>query len=194
MLRQPAYTFFSIVSADPPVLLIPRNSFLINLNNTVMKKFYSRLLLLIVFFGACYVSSAQIYWASLSGPAEVPVNNSPGTGKAFITIDAVANTMRVQATFSGLLAGVTASHIHAPTAVAGTGAAGVATTTPTFTGFPGGVTSGTYDHTFDLTLATSYNPAYVTANGGLAATLVAFKAALNAGKAYFNIHTTTFGG
>ncbi|HET9434395.1 MAG TPA: CHRD domain-containing protein, partial [Chitinophagaceae bacterium] len=100
-----------------------------------MKQFYPRLLLrairktllvLIVFFGASNVSSGQIYWASLSGPAEAPPNNSPGTGNALVTIDAVANTMRVQATFSGLLAGVTASHIHAPTAVAGTSTAGVA--------------------------------------------------------------------
>jgi hypothetical protein len=135
MLRQLVHTFFSIVRAAPPVLFVHRNSFLINLNNTIMKKFYSRLLLLIVFFGASYVSKGQIYWVSLSGPNEVPANNSPWNREGLVTIDPVANTMRVQATFSGLLAGVTASHIHAPTAVAFTGTAGVATTTPTFTGF-----------------------------------------------------------
>ncbi|HEU4859393.1 MAG TPA: CHRD domain-containing protein, partial [Chitinophagaceae bacterium] len=88
-----------------------------------MKQFYPRLLLqaikktvllLIVFLGASTISNGQIYWVSLTGPAEVPPNNSPGTGKATITIDAAANTMRVQTTFSGLLAGVTAAHIHAP--------------------------------------------------------------------------------
>jgi hypothetical protein len=42
----------------------------------------------------------------------------------------------------------------------------VATTLPTFAGFPLGVTSGTYINTLDLTLASSYNPAFVTANGG----------------------------
>lgn len=167
-----------------------------------MKQFYSRLLLLaikktllllIIFFGASYVSSGQIYWVSLSGPAEVPSNNSPGIGKAIITIDAVANTMRVQSTFSGLLAGVTASHIHAPTAVAGTGTAGVATTTPTFTGFPSGVTAGTYDNTFNMLLASSYNPAYVTANGGTPASAwVALRTAISAGKSYLNIHSTMF--
>lgn len=169
-----------------------------------MKQFYSRLLLLairktllllIVFFGACYVSSGQIYWVSLSGPAEVPANNSPGTGKALITIDAVTNTMRVQATFSGLLAGVTASHIHAATAVAGVGTAGVATTLPTFTGFPSGVTAGTYDQTFNMLLSTSYNPAYVTNNGGTTASaFAALRAAISAGKAYLNIHSTMFPG
>lgn len=169
-----------------------------------MKEFYSRLLLpaikktlllLIVFFGASYASNGQIYWVSLSGPAEAPPNNSPGTGTALITIDAVANTMRVQTTFSGLVAGVTAAHIHAPTAVAGTGAVGVATTLPTFAGFPSGVTAGTYDQTFNMLLASSYNPAYVTNNGGTTASaFAALRAAISAGKAYLNIHSTTFPG
>jgi len=168
-----------------------------------MKQFYSHLLLaikktlllLIIFFGASYVSSGQIYWVSLSGPAEVPSNNSPGTGKAIITIDAVANTMRVQATFSGLLAGVTASHIHSATAVAGSGTAGVATTVPTFTGFPSGVTAGTYDQTFNMLLSSSYNPSYVTNNGGTPASAwAALRAGISAGKAYLNIHSTLFSG
>ena len=169
-----------------------------------MKQFYSNLLhlpikktllFLIVFFGAFYVSSGQIYWVSLSGPAEVPSNNSPGTGKAIITIDAVANTMRVQATFSGLLAGVTASHIHSATAVAGSGTAGVATTVPTFTGFPSGVTAGTYDQTFNMLLSSSYNPSYVTNNGGTPASAwAALRAGISAGKAYLNIHSTMFPG
>jgi len=169
-----------------------------------MKQFYSRLwllaikktlLLLIVFFGASYVSSGQIYWVSLSGPAEVPANNSPGTGKATITIDAVANTMRVQVTFSGLVAGVTASHIHSATAVPGSGTAGVATTLPTFAGFPSGVTAGTYDQTFNMLLASSYNPSFVTANGGTPASAwTALRAGISAGRAYLNIHSTTFSG
>ena len=153
------------------------------------------LLLLIVFLGASYASSGQIYWVSLSGPAEAPPNNSPGTGKALVTIDAVANTMRVQATFSGLVAGVTACHIHTPTAVAGTGTAGVATTVPTFTGFPSGVTAGTYDQTFNMLLSSSYNPSFVTNNGGTPASAwVALRAGISAGKAYLNIHSTTFPG
>jgi hypothetical protein len=111
----------------------------------------------------------------------------------------------VQVTFSGLVAltsaglpsGTTASHIHAPTAIplSLTNTAGVATTTPTFTDFPLGVRSGTYDHTFDMTLNSSYNPAYITANGGTAASaFIALKAAIAAGKSYLNIHTNAFGG
>ena len=140
-------------------------------------------------------ATINVYTAVLDGPSESPVNASPGIGTATVTVDDVANTMRVQATFSGLTGTVTASHIHAATAVAGTGTAGVATTTPTFAGFPSGVTFGTYDNTLDMTLATSYNPSYVTANGGTPATArTALFAAIAAGKAYLNIHSTTFGG
>jgi hypothetical protein len=136
-----------------------------------------------------------MYFANLNGPSESPPTPSLGTGTALVSVDTVANTMRVQADFSGLTSGVTASHIHAATATPGTGTAIVATTTPTFTGFPSGVTSGTYDRTFDMTLASSYNPAFVTANGGTVPSAeAALFASLAAGTSYYNIHTTNFGG
>ena len=103
--------------------------------------------------------------------------------------------MRVQTNFSGLLAGVTAAHIHAPTAVPGTGTAGVATSVPTFPGFPSGVTAGTYDRTFDMLLSSSYNPSFVTNNGGTTASaFAALRAAISAGRAYLNIHSSMFPG
>jgi len=133
--------------------------------------------------------------AMLSGANEAIPNLSPGTGSAVVFFDTIAQTLEVKVTFSGLTSGDTASHIHAATSTAGTGTAGVATSVPTFTGFPTGVTSGTYDHTFDLTLVTSYNPAFVTANGGTASSAEsALVSAMMAGKSYLNIHTTEFPG
>jgi len=132
-----------------------------------------------------------IFDAPLSGPNESPPNPSPGTGFAEVDFDDVANIMHVHVTFSGLLGTTTASHIHCCTAVPFAGVAGVATTVPSFTGFPLGVTSGTYDHTFDMTLLSSYNPAFVTAHGGTAATAeAALFAGLLAGTEYLNIHST----
>ena len=138
---------------------------------------------------ACSADTIE-YGATLTGPNESPPNSSPGTGDALVTIDTLANTMRVQVSFSGLVGTTTASHIHCCTAIAGTGTAGVATTTPTFPGFPMGVTSGTYDQTFDLTLASSYNPAFVTAEGSVAAAQAALLAGLAADTTYLNIHST----
>jgi len=138
-------------------------------------------------------ATVLIFTASLSGPNESPPNASPGIGNAIVTIDDVADTMRVQVGFTGLLDKTSASHIHCCTAVPGTGTAGVATKTPTFPGFPLGMTSGTYDQTFDLLPVTptdTYNAAFVTANGGtVAGAEAALIAGLEAGKAYLNIHS-----
>ena len=107
----------------------------------------------------------------------------------------MAHTLRLQASFTGLIGTTTAAHIHGPTAVPLTGTAGVATTTPTFPGFPLGVTAGTYDQTFDLTSLSSYNPAFVTANGGTAASAeAALFSAIDTDRSYLNIHSTVYGG
>ena len=131
----------------------------------------------------------------LSGLNENPTTSSLGTGFAVVTIDPVAHTMIVDVAFSNLVTtgtGTTASHIHC--CVAAPGNAGVATTTPTFPGFPLGVTAGTYHHAFDLTLASSYNPAFVTAQGSVAAAEAALEAGFIAGQTYLNVHSSAFPG
>ncbi|WP_431052234.1 CHRD domain-containing protein [Roseateles sp. L2-2] len=132
-----------------------------------------------------------VYTAPLSGAAEFPPNASAGTGLARVTFNDDDFTMRVQVTFAGLTGTTTASHIHCCTALAGAGNAGVATTTPTFPNFPLGVTSGSYDQTFDLTLPGSWNAAFITANGGtIASAFAALSTGLAGGNAYLNVHST----
>ncbi|HET7898025.1 MAG TPA: CHRD domain-containing protein, partial [Flavisolibacter sp.] len=166
-----------------------------------MKRFYlnvllpeqKRLLFLLVCLAAGLVSFGQVYTTQLSGPNEQPPNASPGTGMARVTLS--GTMMRVEVQFSGLLGTTVASHIHAPTPGPGSGAAGVATTTPTFPNFPLGVTAGSYDRTFDMLLPSSYNPAYLSANGGSpAAAFAALKAAMDAGRSYLNVHSNVFPG
>ena len=66
----------------------------------------------------------------------------------------------------------------------------MATTTPSFPGFPLGVTAGRFINDFDLDFATSFNPAFVTASGGsLVTARDRLVAGFNAGTTYFNIHT-----
>ncbi|MEO8936088.1 MAG: CHRD domain-containing protein [Burkholderiaceae bacterium] len=126
----------------------------------------------------------------LSGANENPIVGTPGTGSATVVIDTILNTMFVGVTFSGLTAVTSASHIHC-CAVAPLNA-GVATTTPSFAGFPLGVTSGSYASTLDLTLLSSYNPAFVALHGGTALGAEAFLVAgMTAGQSYLNIHTVS---
>jgi uncharacterized repeat protein (TIGR01451 family)/CSLREA domain-containing protein len=133
-----------------------------------------------------------VYSATLSGANENPAVVSPGTGNTIVTLNTTAHTLRVQATFSGLTSNTTAAHIHC--CVAPPMNVGVATTTPSFAGFPLGVTSGTFDQTYDMTLASTWNPAFVTAQGSISAAEAALTAGLAAGQAYFNIHTVNNGG
>jgi hypothetical protein len=138
-------------------------------------------------------AATLIFTANLNGATEIPPTGSPGTGSAVITIDTVADTMHVQESFSGLESPTTASHIHCCLAQPAT--VGVATTVPTFPNFPLGVMSGTYDMTLDMTSLASFNPAFVTANGGTAASaFAALLAGLTTDESYINIHTTEFPG
>ena len=144
--------------------------------------------------------SALVFDAS--GPAVPglsPLNENPAhpessaSGTAQVIWDTSTGMMTVNMTFAGLTTPNTAAHIHC--CVASPAITGVATTVPTFTGFPGGVTSGTYMHTFDMSNSTSYNPAFVTAHGGTAAGAeAALLAGMQAGQTYLNIHTTMFPG
>jgi hypothetical protein len=125
----------------------------------------------------------------LSGANEVPAVVTAGAGFTTVFLDPEAHTLQVNATFGNLSSPTTVAHIHccAPpdmTAI-------VATTTPTFPGFPPGVTAGGYiSPVFDLTMASSYNAAFITANGGTVASAeAALIAGMLGGQSYFNIHT-----
>src|SRR5438128_607534 len=107
---------------------------------------------------------------TLNGLQEVPPNASPGTGFATIILDDIAATLSVNLTFSGLVAGTTAAHIHCCN---GPGVVGPVVIP--FTGFPTGVTSGAYSNTFS----------------GISAANIA---GIEAFQAYVNIHSTAFPG
>jgi hypothetical protein len=145
----------------------------------------------LLMFTARADAAILVFGTPLLGGEEVPPVNTTGTGTATITIDDALRTMRVQSTFANLLGTTSIAHIHCcapfPSSVP------PATTVPTFPGFPTGVQSGTYDATFDMTLASSYNPAFIAANGGTTATaFTAFVSGLSNEQAYFNIHTNLF--
>ena len=149
---------------------------------------------LIAWSGAIASASPVAYDAVLSGAAQSPPVVSPATGFAAVVFDLAAHSLFISVTFQDLLGPDTASHIHCCTAAPETGNAGVATITPTFTGFPSGVTSGSYTHTFDTSLASAWNPSFVTAHGGISGAEAAFAAGLASGEAYLNIHSSVFPG
>ncbi len=137
----------------------------------------------------------EVFTAFLSGANEAPVNTSPASGFTTVTLDLDLATLRVQVDFTGLLGNVSACHIHGLTALPGVGTAGVMTPTPTFPGFPSGVRAGSYDATLDLTLASSYNAAFITASGGtVSGAFNRLVQSLEEGRAYLNVHSQAFPG
>jgi hypothetical protein len=132
------------------------------------------------------------------GNFEDPPTGSPGTGYSLVTIDSDAHTLTIDITFGGLIGLTTASHIHV---INGPGDANtsdtngpVATQTPSFIGFPLGVTSGSFNRTYDTLDESTYRAGFVTAAGGIPEAEAALFAGIMGGRAYLNIHTSEFPG
>ena len=158
------------------------------LNGVLPKNFKFFPAVLIFALAPSTLPAATIFTAILLGSNEVPPNASPATGQATVTLN--GNLLTVMESFSGLIGGsAAAAHIHCCSPVGVTAIVAIP-----FTGFPS-ATSGSYTNTFDLSLLSSYNGSFVTANGGTAASAeAAFIAGLSAFQAYANIHDATYPG
>jgi hypothetical protein len=128
-----------------------------------------------------------IYTATLLGSNEVPPTPSLATGFGTFTLN--GNLLSINESFTGLTTPATAAHIHccAPVGVN-------AIVAVPFNAFPN-TTSGTFITTVDLSLAGTYDPGFITQEGGTVALAEAgLIAALNNGTSYANIHSATFPG
>lgn len=146
-------------------------------------------------FAPAAFAETTTYRSTMSGPSEVPPNNSPGYGVAEIIIDDVAHTMTMMIPFNDLLGGTAMAHIHCcvATPLDPMGLASPATETPTLPGFPLGVHSGVYNVTMNLLDPATYSTAFLTANGGSAAAAeTAFLAGVSGYMSYLNIHTDLY--
>lgn len=132
------------------------------------------------------------------GTALAPTQSTAtGVGWSSVEIDLDTRTMLVRAGFTGLRGETTAATLRGPTAEANTGAADSMTSLPSLTGFPLGVRSGTYEHSFDMTQASQFDAAFLNnpVNGGNVETAFnSLLAALTNDRAYLRIDTTRFPG
>lgn len=157
---------------------------------------HARSLLGMILIAALFAAPARagtITYVTDLGPESV---GATGSGSVSVIYDDLAFTFTISANFTGLSGPTTVSHIHCCTATAGVGTVGVAVTPGTLPAFPVGVTSGTYDIVLDMTDSANYTAGFVTNFGGgtTAGALAALLAGMDAGKAYFNIHTQAFPG
>ena len=127
---------------------------------------------------------------TLLGSNETPPNASTATGRALVILESDNKTLDVNGTFAGLIGGpAVAAHIHC---CASPGVAAIVAVN--FPNFPA-ATSGQYVNSFDLSLAGTYNPAFITAHGGTVdSAKAAFITALKTGQTYVNIHNAVYPG
>jgi CHRD domain len=116
--------------------------------------------------GAPTFAATVNYTADLKSSAEVPPNDSKGTGSVTATYDTVAKKLSYTATYSGLTGPATAAHFHGP-AAAGANA-------PPVVPVPSAAVA-------------------VSPIKGDATLTDAQAADLEAGKWYFNVHTAAHG-
>ena len=147
--------------------------------------------------------AAMLLTAPLSQAVIIPYSTplapevTGATGSGFVTVDydSDANTLLINANWSGLSGPTTVAHIHCCTAAPGTGTVGVAFTPVTLPNFPAGVTAGSYTSpVLDLDDPANFTTAFINNfAGGIAANADdVLLAGFNAGLAYFNVHSETF--
>ena len=157
-----------------------------------MKQLVSSVALALAVLAAPASAATHNFRAVMSGPAEATPVASPGFGIATIVIDDVAKTFSVTLPFQDLLSDTFAAHLHCCTAAPLLGTAPVALP---FGDFPVDVRSGSYSQTFNLGDATSYQMAFLTANGGTADTaFAALLGGITENRSYLNIHTDAYPG
>lgn len=134
---------------------------------------------------------AQLGWTATFGPE---ATGATGSGGALILLNTSTNLLSIKSWWSGLSGNTTVAHIHCCTAVPGAGTIGVAVTPTTLPGFPAGTTSGQYQANIDLNLSGSFTTAFRNNFGGgtQAGAIAALVNGMNAGTAYFNIHTNNY--
>lgn len=142
--------------------------------------------------GATAMAAPTVFHTTL-GPE---VAGATGSGTATLVFESTTNKLSFDVDWTGLSGLTTVAHIHCCVPTAGSGTVGVAVTPGTLPGFPGGVSSGSYDAEVDLGLTSSFTAAFVNNFGG--GTVDGARARLlqgmTDGTAYFNIHTNRFPG
>ena len=159
-----------------------------------MKPYLAATIIAATLLAAPAVEASVVHYGASLAPEAA---GATGTGFVTVDYDTVANTLAINAQWSGLSGTTTVSHIHCCTALAEAGTVGVAVTPGTLPGFPTGVSAGNYTSPLlDLDLASTFTSGFVNgfAGGVLANADDALIAGFDSGKAYFNVHSSLFPG
>jgi hypothetical protein len=158
-----------------------------------MRPAHSALLSVTLLLGSATAAAQTTYFAGSFG---AEASGATGSGTLALQYDSDDHTLLIQASWAGLSGLTTFAHIHCCTAAPNAGTAGVALAQGgNLPLFPAGVAAGTYTRLINLTDTAQFNATFLAASGGTATAAEArLISNLTSGQAYFNIHTSTFGG
>ena len=143
-------------------------------------------------------TAAQAHITIYQGTFAPEAVGATGSGTLRLEHDEDGHTLLITATFAGLSGTTTNAHIHCCTANPSSGTAGVALAeqpTNRLPGFQLGLNGATYQALIDLAASNQYSNSFIVASGGTTALAeTRLMSNLATQKAYFNIHTSTFGG
>jgi hypothetical protein len=133
--------------------------------------------------------AATVFTTTLSGLNEIPNPViTTGRGTATVALFNASNSIRITGNFQNLSSPTLFGHLHC--CVPRTANTPVAIEYTDNPAFPLGVTSGSFDVTYDLLSASTYSTAFLNNNGGTAVLArAALILGLNNGLGYINIHT-----
>jgi hypothetical protein len=137
--------------------------------------------------GVSATAAPITYYSTLTGAQEVVAVDTKATGYGSVTLD--GNLLSLSFNFNDLTSPIAKFHLHCCAAPKAAGLVAI----DFETAFPAGVTTGTFNSVVNLADLNSYTTAFRTANGDtLASVQAALVNGLAAGRAYMNIHSTTF--
>jgi CHRD domain len=133
-------------------------------------------------------TAATLFKTTLSGLNETTPNTSTATGSGTLGLSTDQNSVDVFLQWAGLTGPAVGGHVHCCAAQGANG--------PVAIDFgPSAVATGSLTRTYDLTLLSTYSAGFLNANGGTAASArTAFLNGLLGGRAYYNVHTSTYPG
>ncbi len=154
------------------------------------RSFFWTLASILGLMSAPALATVVTYSATLAPEAA----GATGSGSVLLSFDDATDLLSIDATFSGLSGVTSVAHIHCCTPTPFSATAGVAVTPVTLPLFPAGVSTGSYLSVIDLGLPGSFTGGFLAGPGGgtVAGARTALFNGLDAGRAYLNIHTSTF--
>lgn len=133
-------------------------------------------------------SATTVFTTQLGSLNQVPAQESSASGNGTLTLATDQNSFTILINYTSLSSAIQGAHVHCCVNAKGNAPVAVAFTLP-----DGNPEMGKITGTYDLTMASTYTPGFLSAYGGTAAgARTAFLNGLDSGLVYINVHSVVY--